>query len=363
MVNHPHLNLEIHMQLKRLAIAVLAAAPLLAAAQSNVTIYGVLDAALSKEDTGAVNGKKTLQVNSGSQSSSRFGFRGTEDLGGGLKAIFNLEAGYALDTGVGDSSLFGRRSVVGLESQYGNLTLGREYSPIAAVAAASDPLGQGTYGSNLSAFGSTGRLTRRLSNSVNYKSPAFSGFTMLAAYSAGEQASPVLPTTAGQPVTADSLNLRGIAGQYTNGGLYLGLGYHEYNRLAIGKDKEMAFGAAYKFGAFEVKGGYLVADPTGANNKFEQFNVGGSYTMDANKFFATYQQNKIEAGGGKGNALAVAYTYNLSKRTNLYASYAKMDNNNTAAFGLNSSSTNVTPPATAFGSDPSAITLGVRHSF
>lgn len=361
MVNHPHLNLEIHMQFKRLAIAVIAAAPavfpLVAAAQTNVTIYGVLDAALSKEDTGAPNGKRTLQLNSGNQSSSRFGFRGSEDLGGGLKAIFNLEAGYALDTGVGDSALFGRRSVVGLESQYGTLTIGREYSPIAAIAAASDPLGQGFYGSNLSAFGSTGRLTRRLSNSVNYKSNAYSGFSVLAAYSAGEQASPAVP------VTADSLNLRGIAGQYTNGGLYLGLGYHEYNRLQAGKDKETAFGAAYKFGDFEVKGGYLSADPTGPNNKFEQFNIGGIYTMAANKFFVTFQQNKLELGGAKGNAVALAYSYNLSKRTNVYASYAKLDNNGAAAFGLNSSSTNVTPPATALGSDPKALSLGIRHSF
>lgn len=357
MVNHPQFNLEIHMQFKRLAIAVIAAAPLLAAAQSNVTLYGVLDAALAKEDTGAPGGGRPLTLNSGNQSSSRFGFRGTEDLGGGLKAIFNLEAGYALDTGVGDTALFGRRSVVGLESNYGTLTLGREYSPIAAVAAASDPFGQGFYGSNLSAFGSTGRLTRRLSNSVNYKSNVYSGFSVLAAYAAGEQTFPAVP------VTGDSLNLRGIAGQYTNGGLYLGLGYHEYNRLQVGKDKEMAFGAAYKFGDFEVKGGYLSADPTGANNKFEQINIGGTYTMAANKFFVTYQQNKVEAGGAKGNVVAVAYTYNLSKRTNLYASYAKLDNNAAGVFGLNSSSTNVTPPATALGSDPSAVALGIRHSF
>ncbi|MDB5959447.1 MAG: hypothetical protein JWP59_741 [Massilia sp.] len=339
------------------AIAVLAAAPLLATAQSNVTIYGVLDAALSKEDTGAPNGKKTLQLNSGNQSSSRFGFRGTEDLGGGLKAIYNLEAGYALDTGVGDAALFGRRSVVGLESAYGTLTIGREYSPIAAIAAASDPFGQGFYGSNLSAFGATGRLTRRLSNSVNYKSNPYSGFSLLAAYAAGEQSSPAVP------VTADSLNLRGIAGQYTNGGLYVGLGNHEYNRLLAGKDKETAFGAAYKFGDFEVKGGYLAADPTGANNKFEQINIGATYTMAANKFFVTYQQNKVELNNAKGNAVALAYTYNLSKRTNLYASYAKLDNNNAGVFGLNSSSTNVTPPTTAPGSDPSALSVGVRHAF
>ncbi len=338
------------MQFKRLAIAVIAAAPLLAAAQSNVTIYGVLDAALSKEDTGAPGGKLPVQLNSGNQSSSRFGFRGTEDLGGGLKAIYNLEAGYALDTGVGDSALFGRRSVVGLESEYGTITLGREYSPVAAIAGATDPLGQGFYGSNLSAF-SAGRLTRRLSNSVNYKSNVYSGFSALAAYSAGEK------------TTGPSGNLRGVGLQYADGGLYIGGAYHEYERLATGNDKEYTIGAAYKFGDIEVKGGYLVADPTGANNKFEQYNIGATYTMAANKFFVSFQQNKIEAGGAKGNALALAYTYNLSKRTNLYASYAKLDNNNSGVFGLNSSSTNITPPTTAPGSDPSALTLGIRHAF
>lgn len=338
------------MQFKRLAIAVLAAAPLLAAAQTNVTVYGVLDAAMAKEDTGAPDGKQPLKLNSGNQSSSRFGFRGSEDLGGGMKAIFNLEAGYALDTGVGDSALFGRRSVVGLESNFGTLTLGREYSPIAAIAGASDPLGQGFFGSNLSAFNS-GRLTRRLSNSVNFKSQNYSGFSVLAAYSAGEKTS------------GPSGNLRGIGAQYAANGLYLGAAYHEVDRLATGNDKEYAFGAAYKFGAIEVKGGYLVADPVGDNNKFQQYNIGATYTMAANKFFLTYQQNKLDAGGAKGNAVGVAYTYNLSKRTNLYASYAMLDNNNSGAFGLNSSSTNVTPPTTAPGSDPKALALGIRHTF
>ena len=127
--------------------------------------------------------------------------------------------------------------------------------------------------------------------------------------------------------------------------------------------RDYYIGAGYKFADFEVKGGYLSADPTGANNKFEQINVGATYTMAANKFFVTYQQNKVETAGAKGNALAVAYTYNLSKRTNLYASYAKLDNNNTGAFGLNSSSTSVAPPATAPGSDPSALSIGIRHAF
>ena len=317
------------MQYKALAAALITTLPLFAHAQTNVTIYGVMDAAIAVEDTDAPGEKRRTVINSGNQSSSRIGFRGTEDLGNGLKAIFNVEAGVALDTGAADSSLFGRRSVVGLQGNFGQLTVGREYSPIASVAAASDVFGQGFYGSNLSAFTSN-RLTRRLSNSVNYKSNAMSGFSVLAAYSAGERS------------VDPSGDLMGVALEYKNGGLYLGAGY--------------------SFGAFDLKGNYMVADQTGNNNKFEQINVGGAYTAGPNKFFVNLQRNEID-NGAKGNLWAVAYNYSLSKRTNLYTTYGTMRNNERGVFGINSSSTNVTPPATALGADPSAFTVGVRHSF
>ena len=197
------------MQVKRLAAALVASAPLFAVAQTNVTLYGVVDAAIESADTGGAVGRHT-NVQSGNQSGSRFGFRGSEDLGNGLKAIFNLEAGVAVDTGAQDSSgLFQRRAVVGLEGEFGTVTLGREYSPLAAVAGATDEFGQGFYGNNLSSFGS-GRLTRRLANSVNYKSASFNGFDLLAAYSAGEK------------TTGPSGDLKGIGAEYKMGGLYLG---------------------------------------------------------------------------------------------------------------------------------------------
>ena len=105
---------------------------------------------------------------------SRIGLRGEEDLGGGLKAEFNIESGLALDTGTADSAFWGRRAVVGLQGGFGSLLIGREYSPIASVAAASDIFGQGYFGTNLSAF-TSGRLSRRLSNSVSYRTPSIGG--------------------------------------------------------------------------------------------------------------------------------------------------------------------------------------------
>ncbi|MES2316797.1 MAG: porin [Pseudomonadota bacterium] len=336
------------MQGKLLAVALFAAFPLVASAQSSVTVYGVMDAAIAKEDTGAPNGDRTV-INSGNQSSSRLGFKGTEDLGNGLKAMFNIEAGVALDTGAADAALFGRRAVVGLEGKFGMVTIGREYTPIADIANATDINGQGFYGSNLNSF-TTGRLTRRISNSVNYKTNSLSGFKLALAYGAGETA------------TGPSLNLMGVSAAYTLGNLYLGAGYHTYERLVTGDDKEMIFGVAYKIGAVELKGNYLAANPTGANNKYEQVNAGASYTFGPNKVLGNIQQNKLE-NGAKGNGFSVAYSYSLSKRTNAYASYATIRNNATGLFGLLSASTNTTPPATAPGSDPSALSLGIRHSF
>lgn len=336
------------MQVKFLAAAVVVAFPLVAAAQSSVQVYGVMDASLVREDTGATGGRRTT-IASGNQSSTRLGFRGTEDIGNGLKAVFNLEAGTALDTGVGDSALFGRRAVVGLTGSFGSVMVGREYSLIADVAKESDAFGQGFFGGNLNAFT---RLTRRMSNAVVYKTNKLGpGFRLGASYSAGEQA------------TGPSRDLKGVSAEYSAGALYAGLAYHTIERLASGNDKELGLGVAYKVGAFEIKGNYLEADLTGANNNYEQMNLGVSYKVGGpHTVYANFQTNELE-NGAEGKGIALAYSYALSKRTNFYATFATMRNNGKAVFGMNSSSNNVTPPTTALGADPKVMLVGLRHSF
>lgn len=335
-----------------LAIALLSLAPLAAQAQTNVTIYGVADASVGSEDTDAPGAGRRTVVSSGTQGTSRLGFRGTEDLGNGLKAIFNFEAGVALDTGAADTAgLFQRRAVVGLQGAFGTVTIGREYGPNAAVVQATDPLGHGFYGSSLGAFGAN-RMTRRLSNSVNYKSESIAGFTGLAAYSAGERTP-----------TDPSGDLAGAALEYRNGPVYVGAGYQQVERLATGDDKEFTFGAGITMGAFEVRGNYSEADLTGPNNEFKYMILGGTYTAGANKFFLAGYQQRLETNNARGNGFTLAYSYSLSKRTNLYSSYARLNNNGNASFGLTSSGGTVAPPATAFGADPSVFNVGVRHSF
>lgn len=338
------------MKYKILAAALVASLPLFAQAQTSVQIYGVADASVGIEDNDAPGEDSRFVVSSGTQSTSRVGFRGTEDLGNGLKALFNFEAGVALDNGASDAAgMFQRRAVVGLQGSFGTLTVGREYGPIAAVAQSADPLGHGFYGSTLAGFGA-GRMTRRLSNSVNYKSDAMSGFTVLAAYSAGERSND------------PSGDLMGAAVEYKNGPVYLGAGYQQVERLATGDDKEYAFGAGYTLGAFDLRAAYLVADLTGPNNEFKFTTIGGSYTAGPNKFFASVHQQRIESGA-RGNGFSLAYTYTLSKRTNLYSSYGKVRNNSMGVFGLSSAGGTFAPPATALGADPSVFNVGVRHSF
>ena len=346
------------MKHKILAIALVSALPLVAQAQTSVTMYGMVDASIGVEKTGAPTESSRTVVQSGTQSASRLGFRGTEDLGNGLKALFNLEAAVNVDTGLTNSRLFDRRAVVGLQGAFGTVTVGREYGPIAAVASASDTLGQGFYGSNLAAFG-TNKLTRRLDNSVNYQSNVVNGVTLRAAYGAGERVENNTTTE------FNSGDIAGVALEYANAGFYIGAGYQNKEERATGDSKEYNFGIGYKFGDFEVRGGYMAADPELANrveNKYEQLNAGVSYGFGANRVFLNYQQQEQELGDAKGRALTLAYTYTLSKRTNVYASYAKLRNNNDAAFLLASPSSPV-GSATAFGADPQVYNVGLRHAF
>ncbi|MGZ8287660.1 MAG: porin [Telluria sp.] len=336
------------MALKMMAAVLAAALPLAASAQSSVTVYGLLDAALAHENPDVTGVSSRTAIHAG-QASSRLGFRGTEELGGGMKALFNVEAGFNIDTGAGDSALFGRRAVVGLDASWGVLTVGREYTPIDNISSASHILGQGFYGTNLNAF-ANGRMTRRISNSINYKTKPMAGLKFSAAVGLGETP------------TGPSQDLKTVSVEYQKGGLFAGLGYATYDRLASGSDREMIFGAAYTTGALEFKGNYMVGDQTGANNRYTQANLGAAMSFGAGKVFGNLQQSKLQ-NGARGNGYAVSYSHTLSKRTNVYASYGTTINNERAAFSLSAAGSTITPPAGALGADPVAYAVGIRHTF
>jgi len=195
-------------------------------AQSSVTLYGIADAFVQFLDNG---GKQSWSQRSGGGSPSRFGLKGTEDLGGGLKAAFTLENGFNINngTGFGDTSvMFYRQAWLGLtHEQYGTLTLGRQYQPTFWVLYPADPFFGNEVVSLLAAAGSAvdrntlGMQTGggRSSNSVVYKSPKLNGLQLLAMYA--------LQSSVSQPAPQTNGNLVDVAATWSGYGLYAGIAY------------------------------------------------------------------------------------------------------------------------------------------
>jgi predicted porin len=331
-----------------LAIAVLAGFAGTAAAQTNVTIYGIADAGITRFDNGATT---TTRLDSGIQSGSRIGFRGTEDLGGGLSAIFTLENGFNIDDGnLGQGGrLFGRQAFVGLSStSIGAVKFGRQYNPIRTVVDAVDPFALGLAGNASNVFNVYGDRT---DNTINYSTPTLGGFNGQVAYSLGE--------VAGSNTIGRSF---GLSVGYTAGPLYVSLAYHDQNLVAAGVDNGNAntalLAGTYDFGIAKLHAAYARNEgetATGVTNiDRDEAMLGVSAPIGAGRILASWIRRSDDIGGNRdADQYAIGYTYDLSKRTNLYTSYARTSND--AASSLNG--------ASAAGRDPSVFNVGVRHRF
>lgn len=217
-----------------------------AAAQSSVSIYGIVDAAMVHASN--QNGASNTYMRSGNLAGSRIGFKGAEDLGGGLQAVFLLENGYDTDTGAQSSStvLFNRQSYVGLaDSKLGTLTAGRQYTPYYLML--------GPVGPTSALTGATGAhpgdldgldTTVRVNNSLSYTSPAWSGLQVGVLYGMGEQAG---GSSAGSSVSA--------ALKYDRADWDFALGYQNFKSADVGGPP-----ASANYGTSTVTAGYSSAD-------------------------------------------------------------------------------------------------------
>lgn len=196
-------------------------------AQSNVTLYGVADAGIEylSNAPSASNGSNLVRMSSGNMSTSRWGLRGSEDLGGGLKAVFELESGFSLDTAVLSSSprLFDRAALVGLGSKYGLVTLGRQTTPIYDVGLQLDPMG---FAPRYSLYRSDDIIAGRADNAVKYRG-TFGGLTATALYS--------FSRTGGGEIPGNFKVDRniGISLMYETGGLAVGAVYDEFRGSTV----------------------------------------------------------------------------------------------------------------------------------
>lgn len=287
-----------------IALAVLGSVAGVAQAQSAVTIYGKLDQGVRKQTSEA-----TQLTN---RAASRIGFKGSEDLGGGLSAIFQFENRFKADTGVQDDAthLFKAQSNVGLKGAFGTVRLGRIYNNVDDIAAGLDPFGQ----DGISAMQTNALAVTRQDNSIRYDSTNFSGFAVQAIYSFKEAATPA-------PASAN--DGYGVSATYNNGPISLAAGW---NRKTNSNDSNYAvIGGGYAFGPAKVTALYEDVKNKAGATEVKQKNalIGLAYTVGSGTINASYGQ--LKTADIKDKKLAVGYTHNLSKRTSLYGNAARTD--------------------------------------
>jgi predicted porin len=360
-----------------LVLAVAAAVPVLAQAQTNVTMYGRMDAAIASEKNGIGS---AILVNQGVQSTSRWGVRGAEDLGGGLKAVFNLEAGIVNDVGFGANASTGldfrRRSVVGLEGGFGSILLGRDYDPLFRVLLASDTLGLGHYGNVHTIFGATGNFGAggaaygvRIDNGIHFVSPSLGGFVIRGAYGFSENQAGTIGVAG---VNKNAGRAMSFAGEYAAGPLYVGVGYRANTISGAGtlttipgslSNKYLAVGARYNFGAFAINGGYGRNDLAGGTvNDVKSLWVGADAQVGPGRLHAQF--GRIDpTGAGRASSIGVTYNYPLSKRTNAYATLGQVSNSNTTTTNYSLGYSNGSVATGGAGKDPRGIAFGIGHNF
>ena len=345
------------------ALAVVGAA----SAQSSVTLFGVVDATYAY-GSGSVSNKSQL-TNSG-YNSSRLGFRGVEDLGGGMSASFWLEAGIANDDGQGAATnsnnqatgagaavagrqglTFNRRSTVSLNGGFGEIRLGRDYTPQFWNLTVFDPFGTNGVGTTQTLNSSIGGPTTiRASNSIGYFLPGnLGGFYGQAQYYMGENASNLANKKDGNGLSARV--------GYANGPINVALAVAE-TKFLTGNIKAWNLGGQYDLGVAQIMAHYNQDKISNGGADGKGFLIGGLVPVGAGEIRLSYSTYKVATVGAdpRSNQIALGYVHNLSKRTALYATYAHTSNKNGATTSLNGSST-------AAGDNSNGYDFGIKHSF
>ena len=367
-----------------LAIAMLAAS-LSASAQSNVQIYGAADvSAEAVSAKGATNGVQRGSFNRVESNGSFIGFKGVEDLGNGLKAVFQLESAVAVDNNQGLSGT--RDSFVGLSSKdLGTVQLGYQSGPTRMAGLLVDSrLGHAGISSGSSIFGKpeggegTGTFDTRFANSIAYVSPTFGGLTVIGAYVAGENKS------LSNAAAADVKNTAGydVGAQYVVGPVTTMLTHGEVrNRAsdaAVGSVLDQAkitrlssvysFEGGHKVGALVERTKNSYVGTAGADVERTTWGLSGKYHLTqvdaviAQYFKANDPTGSLYADNSnrKASLYEVGYEHYLSKRTVLKASYTALTNQSAANFDFGN---NPVGNGSGAGTDYRIISAGLRHSF
>jgi len=345
------------------ALAVLAASGA-AMAQSSVTLFGIVDAGYASVKAKDVT--KSGITNSG-LNSSRFGLRGSEDLGGGLKAEFWLEGALANDDGNASGLNFQRRSTVSVVGGFGEVRIGRDYTPTFWNTTVYDAFGTNGIGqamtpgmigftgaaSTSTAFNSAAAV--RSNNSISWFTPTVAGFNAQIMQAFGENA--------GSVKTNDYMGYR-IG--YTQGKLAAHYaGGTTQGATDAADTKYSNVGVAYNFGA--VKPMLFMGTEKTGTAEIKATEISASIPMGAGEFRIASSKYDVSNSANDFSKTALGYVHNLSKRTALYGTYARVNNSGAAVASVqNNGLTQIVSPAlgaSAPGGASTGYEFGVRHSF
>jgi predicted porin len=327
-------------------------------AQSSATVYGVVDAGVVYEN--GHSGGSLIKLQSGLESSSRLGIKGKEDLGNGLRALYVLEQGIAIDNGTSTQGgrVFGRQAYVGLSGNFGTVTMGRQYTPIYNAYGVIDPFGNNSAGDINTLFGQDSDfLSRdyRMDNALIYTTPSnLGGFNAALAYSFGEQ-----------PGSLSMKRQMGLSLGYASGPINVIYAFHLANNenlefdadngsslIDLGTFKTHFVGGTYNFDVIKVHAAF---DQTkqGDDFKTQSYLLGATIPLGIHSVFGdfTYRDNKV-IDDANASQIAVGFNYTLSKRTNLYSILAYTNNDDNSKVNTDVSGKTVT-----------RVQLGIRHTF
>jgi len=398
------------MQKKIIALAIAGLASTAAFAQTNVTIYGVADATFdsvkatggtNNPTTGAHSAAERLDYNNRNRvtsNSSYIGFKGVEDLGNGLKAVFQFESSVSQDVGTGGNN--NRDSFVGLAGGFGTIVAGNLTGPTRALGAKFDVNSGATgIGANTALLGKlgggsgAGHFDQRITNAIAYVSPTVGGFSGAVAYSTGFTTTGL---TGHESMGADNTNQGNTAWtmglNFETGPIYVGYAYTAVNAAGNGsmaadglvgtgvatgwnKVDDHRLGVMYKaaFGQAGVMYDRARVDPTsGSDLKQNTWYLSGKFNLGKGAVIAQWghagdvKGNNVDKEGA--NHYVAGYEYSLSKRTVLKAIYSRINNKNNAnydyLYGVSAPNSTATAAAgLADGSQVSGFSVGLRHSF
>jgi len=345
-----------------MAVAGVMAAPM--AAQADATVYGKIHVSIDVGDTG---GSDDGAGNSASgtyfqSNSGRIGFKGSEDLGGGLKAIWQFESNASF--GSGNTSFGGRNSYLGLSGGWGKVLGGKHDTPFKGVSRKFDLFGDQVGDSRNIIGGGANGWDQRPSNVIAYKTPTFGGgFDIMAAY--------VL-----EDATDDS-NALSVAATWKSGDWLAALGYESHDSGLTGgteSDSGIRAGLQWKPGAWKFNAFYeTISDHGGVSgDDGDAYGVGAAYKMGKNVLKAQYffTSNSDAAGSSDIDAtgMAVGWDYNMSKRTTTYIAYSATSNDANVYYcadrgGHGGEVCGQAATTAGAGDDPSVFSLGMVHKF